>query len=190
MTMAKASLLVVVLLSSISYSQTNPARFPGRRSDVFSPDRRYVLRNVNNSQEPYHSIFLSDKRTGKKRKVYDYGRGAAVVWAPDSRRFAVNDYAGSDFTNTYIFAADEMARPIDVQKEIYDEADDLVGGHHEYFGVARWLDNQRVIVHHWGHGDEGMFCQCYIYTLNGPVQKCARQPKSSDPEQRCEDTTP
>ncbi len=189
--MAKVNLLIFALVSTLSYSQTTFARFPGRRSALLSPDRRYALRNVNNRQEPYHSsIFLTDKRTGKTLKIYDYGRHATVVWAPDSTRFALNDYAGSDFTNTYIVPIDGTTPRIDVQKEIYDKARDLAQGHHEYFGVARWLDNRRVIVHHWGHGDEGMFCQCYVYALYGPVQKCARQPKSSDPEQRCADATP
>ena len=50
-----------------------------------------------------------------------------------------------------------------------------------------------VAVHFFGHGSSPVraFCECYIYTLNGPVRKCARQPKGGDdPEGRCGEITP
>jgi hypothetical protein len=40
MIMAKVNLLIFALLSTLSYSQTTFARFPGRRSALLSPDRR------------------------------------------------------------------------------------------------------------------------------------------------------
>jgi hypothetical protein len=50
------------------------------------------------------------------------------------------------------------------------------------FYVAYWIDPRRVVVYHWGYGgeDPNGFCGCYVYWLNGPVRKCARQPKDSD----------
>jgi hypothetical protein len=189
-TCEKLNLLTLLLLSTACYSQMNSARFPGPRSELPSPDGRYELINTNSDREPHHTLFLKEKRTGELRKITDYERSVGVVWAPDSRHFAVNDYAGSNVTDTYIVATAGIAARIDVQDEINKKVKHLIGGDHEYFGVARWLDARRVIVHHWGHGDDGMFCECYIYVLRGPVRKCARQPKSSEPEERCAEITP
>ena len=189
---SRMNLLIFVLLSTFSYTQTNYARFPGKRSELPSPDGHYVLVNVDSDREPYHSIILKEKSTSTMRKISDYGRSATVVWAPDSRHFALNDYAGSDFTNTHIIAVDESVPRIDIQMEILAHVRRLAGGDHEYFGVVRWLDNRHVIVHHWGHGEsqQRAFCECHIYTLNGSVEKCANQPRSSDPEERCQELTP
>lgn len=186
------NLLIFVLLSTLSYAQTNYARFPGKRSELSSPDGHYVLVNVDSDREPYHSIILKEKSTSTMRKISDYGRSATVVWAPDSRHFALNDYAGSDFTSTHIIAVDESVPRIDLQKELLAHVRRLAGGDHEYFGVVRWLDNRHVIVNHWSHGESQprAFCECYVYTLNGSVGKCAKQPRSSDPEQRCQELAP
>ena len=178
--------LAFLLLSTSGYSQSKYARFPDDRS-VSSPDGRYILINVDSGREPNHySILLKDKTAGKTSKIYEYGRSATAVWAPDSRHFAINDYAGSDFTNTYIIAVDGITPRIDLQKEISQQID-LPGGDHEYFGVARWLDERRVVVHHWGHDSDrrSEFCGCYTYTLNGRVERCAKQPRNN-----CEELTP
>src|SRR2546423_7329772 len=92
--------LIFILLSLSAICQTNYAKFPGRRSELPSPDGRYTLVNVDNGRQNFHSISLKEKSTGTVRKITDYGRSAAVVWAPNSKRFALNDYAGSDYTNT------------------------------------------------------------------------------------------
>ncbi|HVP44406.1 MAG TPA: hypothetical protein VMS96_13315 [Terriglobales bacterium] len=157
---------------------------------MLSPDKRFELINVDSDKEPHHSIFLKERKTGQSRKVYEYGRSAAVLWAPDSKHFALNDHAGSDFTNTYVVAVDESTPRIDVQEEIQHFVKGLAGGHHEYFGVARWLDNRTVVVHHWGHGDGDAFCDCIIYVLSESAKKCKRQGKARDPEQLCDDMTP
>jgi hypothetical protein len=156
--------------------------FPGRKSDLTSPNGRYVVQNVERDEEPRFVLSLKDKTTGKSRKVYEYGRGASVLWSPDSRHFAIDDAAGSDYTQTKILPVDENAPEIDVQKEIVDTAKAVPGGHHKYFYVAYWIDSRRVVIYHWGYGGElpDGFCECYVYRLNGPVRKCARQPKDSD----------
>jgi len=190
--------MFLLAAATASFSQTS-RRFPGKKSEITSPDGRWVLQDVDRDQEPNHSIFLKSIATGKTRKVCDYGRGASIVWSPDSRRFAINDYAGSDFTETSILSVDETVPKIDVQDEIlrYDrslrERVTLVGWGHDYFGVVRWLDAQKTVVHHWGHNDEpplGDFCVCYVYILGVSVQKCAHQPKGLDLEELCDRSAP
>jgi len=186
------SVPLFMLLSTVSQPQTSYSKFPGPSQGI-SPDGRYVLLSVENEREPYHSILLKDKNTRKMRKIYDYGRSASVVWAPDSRHFALNDYAGSNLAETYIIAVDETEPRIDLQEEIArHQRVGPTAGDHEYFGVSRWLDERKVVVHHWGHGGSPTkaFCMCYIYTLNGSVEKCTRQPQASNPEQQCAEITP
>lgn len=191
-------LLFLSLIPTAFFAQT-ARKFPGTKSELASPDKRWVLQDIDRDQEPNHSIFLKDTTTGKTRKICDYERSASVVWSPDSRHFALNDYAGSNFSETSVLSVDETVPKIDVQDEILDQDErlreriTLVGLGHDYFGVVRWLDAHRVVVHHWGHNDEpplGDFCACYVYTLGGTVQKCAHEPKASDLEGLCSKTTP
>jgi hypothetical protein len=195
------SILLMFLLAATtaSFSQSS-TRFPGKKSELTSPDGRWVLQDVDRDQEPNHSIFLKDRTNGKTRKICDYERGVGLVWSTDSRHFALNNYAGSDFTETSILSVDERTPAIDVQDGIlrHDirlrERVTLVGWDHDYFGVARWLDKEHVVVHHWGHATDlnstsRIFCECYIYALNGEAQKCDRQPKHPEGD-FCETSTP
>jgi len=201
-----AVIAALAILTIPAQSQTS-RNFPGPKSELASPDGRYVIQNVDPSQhdanrnsancttslhnEEYdHFLFLKDKVTGKSRQIYQYGRGVSVVWSPDSGHLAINDYAGSDYTETSIFSVEAAVPKIDVQKELYAKGDVTLAGDHEYFGVAYWIDNRRVVVHHWGYGNGGPgYCECYVYTLKGAAHRCARQPNRSDDE-FCERTTP
>jgi hypothetical protein len=187
-------LVSFLLLSVVSFGQTQTGRrFPGKKPELASPDGRWVLQNVDRDQEPHHSIFLKDKTTGKTRKICDYGRSASVIWSPDSRHFALNDYAGSNYAEASIITVDETRPTIKLQDVILDKYGAATDWGHEYFGTVRWLDAQRVVIHDWGHKDEpplGDSCVCYVYALGGSVRKCAHQPKGSDLEQLCWKTTP
>lgn len=174
-------LSLIAILAMQAQSQVS-RDFPGKKSEITAPDGQYVVQNVDHNEDYRHVLFLKNKATGKVRQVYEYTRGVSVVWSPDSRHFAIDDGAGSDYTETRILSVDESIPEIDVQKEIDDKAKNLPGGHHEYFYVAYWIDPLRVVVYHWGYGgeDPNAFCECYVYRLNSLVRKCARQPKDSD----------
>jgi hypothetical protein len=137
----KVFLSALVLVSTFAHSQSLYAKFPGKPSALPSPDGRYVLRNVDSPKGPgpYHTIYLEDRHTGKKRKVYEYERSASVVWAPDSRRFAVNDYLGSNVSEAYIYSVDGRVSRIDVQDEIVRKVGSFrhYQWDHDYFGVFR-----------------------------------------------------
>ena len=119
-----------LLLPVVSFSPT-ARRFPGNKSELTSPDGHWTLQNVDRDQEPHHSILLKENTTGKARKICDYNRSAAVIWSPDSRHFALNDYAGSDFTETTILSVDETVPNVDVQKEVNSKSKVTMGGDHE-----------------------------------------------------------
>jgi hypothetical protein len=183
-------LTFLLLLPIMSFGQA-VTRFPGLKSELASPDRRWVLQNLDRDQEPHHSILLKSNATGKTRKICDYERHASVIWSPDSRYFALNDYAGSDFSDASIISVDETVSTIKVQDEILRKGGSAKGGDQENFGVARWLDARRVVVHNWGHGEPAPgVCICYVYALNDSVQKCVHQPKGAGLEELCSKTTP
>jgi len=188
--MTLAGLIVLFTLTAPAQISRN---FPGLKSEIGSPDGRFVIQNVDHNDDRQHFLLLKDETTGKSREVYEYGRNATVAWSPDSRYFAINDYAGSNFTETYIFSIDETTPKINVQDELLHKGKVIPTGGHDYFGVVRWLDGQRVVIHHWGHSDDPpakAFCECYLYTLHGSVVKCSHQPKSDDPERLCGNITP
>jgi hypothetical protein len=174
-----SSILLTFFLvwSIVSFGQA--AKFPGPNSKLTSPDGRWVLQNVNPDSKQPRTIFLKDKTTGKTRKICEYGRSVGLLWSPNSRRFALNDRAGSDYTETSILSVDETVRKIDVQDAILRDAKaQMPSCDHCYFGVSRWLDDRSVVVFGSGYGNGSpLFCLCYIYTLNGKVRKCLRQPK-------------
>lgn len=178
---SSACLLGLIALLAPAQAQVS-RNFPDKKSGITSPDRRYIVQNVDHDDG--YILLLKDNNTGKTRQIYEYTRGASVVWSPDSRHFAIDDGAGSNYTETKILSVDDGVAEIDVQKEIRNKARNVPGGHHEYFYVAYWIDARRVVVYHWGYGEEdpGWFCNCYVYWLNGPVHKCVRQPKDSDSE--------
>jgi hypothetical protein len=193
------TVVLVLLFVTQTLSAQTSAKFPGPKSELTSPDRHYVIHNVDRVRGTQHMIFLENEATGLSRRIYEYGRGVGVVWSPDSLHVAINDYAGSNFTETHIFPVNESDPKLDVEDAIVrfdkrmQQRVKLVGWGHDYFGVVRWLDAERVVVRHWGHNDEpplGAFCDCYIVTLQGSVTKCAHQPKSDDLEGYCGRTTP
>ena len=113
----RPAFILVALFVLAAQAQTF-RNFPGRKSDLTSPSGRYVIQNVERDEGRQFVLSLKDKTTGKSRKVYEYGRGASVLWSPDSRHFVIDDGAGSDYTETKIIPVDESAPEIDVQKEI------------------------------------------------------------------------
>ena len=156
------------------------------KSELSSRDGRYVLQNIDRDEEPKHSILLKDKTTGKTRTVYDYLSRAVVPWSPDSTHCAIDNTSRRQVA--YIFAVDETAPKIDVQVELLQKANVVPTPGHEQFGVARWLDPERIAILNWGYTADTLrkaFCQCYVYTLNRTVRKCSKRPKDSDLELLC-----
>lgn len=192
--MRKSLWLLFPLLSIFPLrAQSTFAAFPGNLILLPSPDGNFLIRNIDGPGPLNHQLILEEKKTGVKRQVYDYQRSVAVMWAPDSRHFAVNDYESSNIGEAYIFGVRDSDAKIDLKSaldklEIYHR----VEWDHGYVGVAKWLDGRRAVIHFWGHGGDlgRTFCQCYVYSLNGSATPCPKQPRGGDLEQKCEASTP
>ena len=185
---ARALILGALVLMAIpSFAQIS-MYFPGPKSELSSRDGRYVLQNIDRDEEPKHSILLKDKTTAKTRTVYVYLSRAVVFWSPDSTHFAIDDISRGHVA--YIFAVDETAQRIDIQNELQETSHiDPANGDNQ-FDLARWLHPERVVVLSWRYSKDRpqrVSCHCYIYTLNGAVEKCSKHPEEPDLEELCPD---
>lgn len=171
---ARAGLLLVVLVpfATVVLAGDVPTGFPGKVSQVASPDGRFVLRNVDYDQEPYHVLYLGDVRRKTEEKLLAYGRVASALWSPDGRALLVNDYGGSDYSNCLVFLFGDGRTRIDVQAKLREQLggdQTLFRNHHVYIEGVTWLGRSTVEVKVSGYGDVDPkgFTRFYEYPLGG-----------------------
>jgi hypothetical protein len=161
-----------------------------------SPDGQYQVVNLLCSRQvddKRAALVLVNRKTGARRTLYYYTRGATVVWSPDSRRIAINDYAGSDNTNNLVYSVDQDGQPVDLQKQL-DLAfsrykwKPMPDADHFYMSVIRWTSRDELKLIAWGHGGEPTmgFCRCFFLNLvDGTGRRCHLD-TTGDPEGYCE----
>jgi hypothetical protein len=167
------ALVVPAVCYGLAHAGSVLAHFPGPTNSLRAPNRLHSINNVDRDQEPNHSLLLRDEKTGLERKVLDYGRHVDVMWAPDSKSFFVNDYAGSTESNCQIFSAHDLKR-LDVLETLKaaDRAR-LPGGDHLYVACTAW-HGESVGVSLSGRGDghpEGIELKYSVNTRTGKAQK-------------------
>ncbi len=69
---------------------------------VESPNKAFTIYDEDHDEEPNHSLFLKNERTGSKEKLLDFDRHVDVSWAPSSDMFFVNNYAESNESNCVV----------------------------------------------------------------------------------------
>lgn len=156
--------------------KTSSVAFP-EHARATSPDRRYALINVDSDTEPYHTVSLEDRSLKTRRMVFHYDRSVDVLWNPDSKSFALTDYAGSDISACSVVDVDQKVPTIDVWEEILkriaaNERKTLLGNHHVYIAATRWEGSKTLKVKIWGYGDQNphSFTRFYSYDLGGHVR--------------------
>src|SRR5882762_6847684 len=93
---------LLLLVAPSAMAGGNPIAFPGRVSELSSPDGRFVLRNVDSDQEPHHVLYLEDVWK-KSERLLAYGRHASALWCGHGQGLLINDYGGSDYSNCLLF---------------------------------------------------------------------------------------
>ncbi len=149
--------------STLAAFEKRPVRFPGERSQMESPDGRYVLINVDSENKEQilslggnHALFLQNSKTGKKEKIYSYDRYVEVLWSPNGRRMIINDYGGSDYAFPIIFSFDGNIESINVEDKVRRELADnrsIIGNHHVFIIGTEWLGEDKVKIKIYGYGD-------------------------------------
>jgi sugar lactone lactonase YvrE len=148
-------------------------------SDRLSPDKRWELK-ISDSEEGTGIV-----KTGTDQLALDLSSdlgsrasGASVVWAPDSKRLAINCISGSHFvgTNLYQLKHDKwvlLASPVDATSKMLDRAKSAEKGKKDqseeesessYFDswvVERWTDADTAVLYAQLRGSDYLF----IFTL-------------------------
>ncbi len=158
---------------------------------VLSPDHRYEIENVVCSKATNErALVLHNVNSGVRRTLYTYTRDATVLWSPDSHYVAINDYAGSDYTNNLVYSVDQTEPPIDLQKQLDrglpEHGREIPEADHLYMSVIKWRSGEQLEFLVWGHGGGKGFCRCYLLSLTGKVGHCQLRIPKSNPEDYCE----
>lgn len=157
--------LIVVVLLNYSFllfsaiASMNLTRFPGERSEILSPNRRFILYNIDTENTwPNHALFLKDIKEEKEKKLYAYQRYVEVLWSPQSTALFINDHGGSDYSNSiiFIFEGKKKNKTFDLREELRQNLGNhksIFGNHHVYIESVEWLNEDKVKVKISGYGD-------------------------------------
>lgn len=165
----------------------NNAEFPGKPPILKSPDGAYAIVNKDiMNREPNHELYFeqAQKACAKKtkKKFYEYIRSVEVLWAPDSKRFVVNDLVGSNMAFPMLFSVDNLKEPIDLSELLTNNVKDkkdkasLTKNDHVYCRCVRWITAKRIEVCVTGHGDvdQSGFTLFYEHDLGRGFKKLKR----------------
>lgn len=162
----------LVCLCALPFHATKPLTFPGHINKLASPNKRYVLVNIDSETQPYHRLVLRDLASGKEQLLRTYARHISVAWSPSGESFFVNDYGGSDFSDCYLYSPANEDKPMSIKealKEQFGGDGHLWKNHHVYIECRRWLNATEVLVRIKGYGDvdPSGFEACYSYSRKG-----------------------
>lgn len=168
---ARMLVALLLLVAPFALAGGNPIAFPGRVSELSSPDGRYVLRNVDSDQEPHHVLYVEGVQH-KSERLLTYGRHVSALWSRDGQALLVNDYGGSDFSNCLLFLFGAERKRIDVRERLHEQLGSnqtIFGNHHVYIEGVEWIDRSRVKVKVSGYGDVDPkgFTLFYEYPVGG-----------------------
>lgn len=167
----------------------------GRRAGppAASPDGRYQVSNVfcsSQTKERELALVLRNVASRESRTLYTYDRDATVLWSSDSRWIAINDYAGSDYTNNVAVSIDQSTQPIDLKKRLLQSKpkQEILGSDHLYLSTRAWKSDSQIELIAWGHdsGRKKSFCRCFLMSLDGSVQQCRLPAEGTDHEEYCD----
>lgn len=157
--------------------------FPDQQ-ELPSPDGHFVIRSEDPDRLPseitgtFHTLYMEERDTGRKRKLYDYVRRAAVAWA-NPEEIIVTDYVATRSARVLIFTVSDPG-PIAVidrehlARQLPSElSDHLRKNDHVYLEVSR-LEKQSVVLRAWGYGafDPGGFGLNCRYNLEDNQASC------------------
>jgi hypothetical protein len=158
-------LLVAFILLSFSFGVEAGTEFP---PDGYSKSPngkwRLVCKSFENREEETHQLSL-EKRGGKSVVIRQFGRSCDVLWSPDSSRFSLTDWLGSNTSEVFIYSVTKPGSAKSIcnllpKGTIPDP--ELKG--HCYFEAEKWIDNLRLRIRIFGHTDEVQHSHSFEHT--------------------------
>lgn len=118
--------LFLVLASVVALSK--PVRYATRKKEIvlpeakvvrlLSPDGRHVLTASPMSAKGGMTLALEDWKTGRSTVVKRYDRSLGVGWSPDGKAFFLNDAAGSNIEEAYVYRLGAVGDPLPLDDQI------------------------------------------------------------------------
>jgi hypothetical protein len=180
-----------LVISSLTWAQECVPSKRAFRSSVTSPNDRYRVGNVFCSDQAHErqlALVLLNIKSGERRILYTYNRDATVLWSPDSRWIAINDFAGSDYTNNLLVSIGGRGPPINLKEQLLrsEPKQSVLKSDHLYVAAIEWTSESEIKFIAYGHDSERRisFCRCFLMSLKGKVQQC-RLPNTKDSEDFC-----
>lgn len=166
-------------------AELHAINFPGKVSAISSPDGRYAIRSIEQNKEPFHKLVFEKKDGGgklTKRDLMDYERNVDVLWSPDSSKFVVNDWLGSNCASAYLYDVRDLKKRIEIDQELIDSVKDekdhksLTASSHIYIFANRWISPGAIEIKATGHDgpDPGGFTLLYQWDLKSSFKRLKR----------------
>lgn len=189
--MGNKILISVLAISSLAWAQDCVPSARRWRPPVTSPDGHYRVSSVfcsDQTQERAFALVLRNLQSGEHRILYTFSRDATALWSPDSRWIAINDYAGSDYTNNMVVSIERGARSIDLKEKLLqsEPKQSILKSDHLYLTASEWKSESEIELLAYGHDSERRisFCRCFLISLKGGAQQCSL-PGAKDSEDYC-----
>jgi hypothetical protein len=169
--------LVGLLGIHCAWAQTQPTyprSFPGHSTST-SPNGRYVLINIETvvGNEYRNTVVLEDRTLKTKRTMFDYERHIEILWNPNSKFFALSDFAGSDVAECRVISVDPNIEPVPVLDNLLPklspaERESILRNDHLYVQAIAWINNETLKIKIWGHdsGARTEFSHFYRYRIS------------------------
>lgn len=162
--------------------------FP-QAGQLVSPDRRFVVRNVDREAPPsdfvgtFHALWLTELATGRSRKLCDYIGPAAVAWSR-SDFLVVTQYLSRRTSRALVFSVAEPGDPVVVDQPTLTRLvpvelrPSLRDNNHVFIEASR-LEEDILYLRVWGYGqhDAGGFRWHCEYALQEGTVSCEADPK-------------
>jgi len=190
--MGKNEILISLLVvSSLAWGQDCVPSARKWRPSVTSPDGHYRVSSVfcsNQTQERAFALVLGNLESGEHWILHTFDRDATALWSPDSRWIAINDYAGSDYTNNVLVSVDRNTPSVDLKERLLqsEPKQSVLKSDHLYLTANEWKSDDEIELLAYGHDSERgiSFCRCFRMSLKGEVQECSL-PGGRDDEDYC-----
>lgn len=152
---------LLIMLASMAWGQRkapyrNVVVLPrGRITRIPSPDRQWVLIFECPDAGDPRKLWIENRQSHSRRIVNEYERSLAIGWAPNSKRFFVEDAFASNESQSYVIEPATL-KTIDLSTIITDsdrEAGQYLKAGHSYLAAKRWLSSHELRVTLFGHFD-------------------------------------
>jgi len=160
--------------------------FPGA-GQLVSPDGRFVVRNVEREAKAaefagnFRSLWLTEIRTGRTRKLCDYVGVAAVAWSGNDS-LIVTQYLSQRTSRALIFSVTAAQEPVVVDvpglvRLVPAELRPALKENDHVFVEASRLEGETLFFRVWGYGKhdaDGFRWRCE-YNLNSGTVSCSEE---------------